>query len=122
MDDVKGRQLTLADTVTKRTQRQTPVSCEIGPKDGPEHDLQDHISLAICMHIQQSDLTYHPSQVNTQTQGRQPQPSTFLGCGETKTRDWRVSQQVGERYRGMNKCARDQRLPRGSGVDDKRLR
>lgn len=46
MDGVKGRQLTLADTMTKRTQRQTPVSYETGPKDGPRHDLQDHINSA----------------------------------------------------------------------------
>ena len=47
MDGVKGRQVTLADTMTKRTQRQTPVSYEIGPKGGPKHDLQDQISLAM---------------------------------------------------------------------------
>lgn len=41
IDEVKGSQLTLADIMTKRTQRRIPVSYETGPKDGPGHDLRD---------------------------------------------------------------------------------
>ena len=49
---VGRRQLTLANTRTRRIQQQRPVSYETGPKGGPGRDLRGWISLKIEVHTQ----------------------------------------------------------------------